>query len=102
MLADISALATRHSLLATSQPKPGVPSNMPVQAPGPQQTDASVDSRIESLCQRGCHEVRQAIATLERGGDLPETQGLTADGRRLLLGELQSVMAVYGNACRIG
>ncbi len=75
---------------------------MPLQALGRERPDALVESRIDSLCQQGCHRVRQAIATLEQGDELPETRDLTPDGRRLLLVELKSIMAVYGNACRIG
>jgi len=41
----------------------------------------------------------QSIAVLEQGGDLPETQGLSAEGCRWLLRELRQIMAVYTDRC---
>lgn len=61
-----------------------------------------IESRVESICQAGCRQVRQAIAALERGANLPETRDLDADERAALLAELKSIMAVYGDACPIG
>ena len=60
-----------------------------------------LESRLEAICQRGCQQVRQAIATLEQGGELPETRDLDAAERAWLLAELSTVMAVYGDRCRI-
>ena len=60
-----------------------------------------LESRLEAICQRGCQQVRQAIATLEQGGELPETYDLDAAERAWLLAELSTVMAVYGDRCRI-
>lgn len=74
---------------------------MPTEAHKPPRSDTGLDSRVESLCQQGCRQVRQSIATLEQGGELPETGGLTPVERARLLAELKSIMAVYGNACRI-
>jgi hypothetical protein len=61
-----------------------------------------VEARLETVCQRGCRQVRLDIAALEGGAEIPETLGLAPEERRLLLAELRAVMAVYGDACRIG
>jgi hypothetical protein len=74
---------------------------MPIEGHQPPRSDAHLDSRVEALCQRGCRQVRQSIATLEQGGDIPETGDLSSDERGLLLAELKSIMAVYGDTCRI-
>lgn len=60
-----------------------------------------VDARIEAVCRKGCRQVRQDIAALESGEQLPETLGLSEDECRFLLSELKQIMAVYGDACRI-
>jgi hypothetical protein len=60
-----------------------------------------VDARIEAVCSKGCSQVRQDIAALEAGAQLPETSGLSEEERSLLLGELKQIMAVYGDACRL-
>lgn len=75
---------------------------MPVQAIGHRPSGARVESLVEALCQQGCDRVRGIIATLERGGDLPEIRDLSQSERHALHAELVSIMAVYGNACRIG
>jgi hypothetical protein len=74
---------------------------MPSEGRQPPRPDARIDSRVESLCQKGCRQVRQCIARLEQGGELPETGGLTPDERARLLAELKAIMAVYGDTCRI-
>jgi len=58
-----------------------------------------LESRLEALCEKGCRRVWQDIDALERGEDLPETRGLGAEERRLLLRELKQVMAVYADRC---
>ncbi len=60
-----------------------------------------VDARLEALCRKGCSQVRQDIAALEAGAQLPKTAGLSDEELRLLLGELKQIMAVYGDACRL-
>lgn len=60
-----------------------------------------LESRLEAICQRGCQQVWSVIATLEQGGELPETHDLDAAERDWLLAELSTVMAVYGERCRI-
>ncbi len=67
--------------------------------PSPDQS--RIDARVEMLCQQGCRLVRIQIATLEAGGDIPETQDLDPCERALFLAELQQIMAVYGDACRL-
>ncbi len=54
---------------------------------------------LEALCEKGCRHVWQDIDVLERGEDLPETQGLGAEERSFLLRELKQVMAVYADRC---
>jgi hypothetical protein len=61
----------------------------------------ALEARIEAICARGCQRVRADIATLEQGGELPETRGLAASERGLILNELRQIMAVYGDRCRI-
>lgn len=58
-----------------------------------------IDQGIEQLCQKGCQSVREDIRLLERGVILPEIQDLDEMGRRLVLKELRSIMAVYGDVC---
>ncbi|MCG6940565.1 MAG: hypothetical protein LJE69_04880 [Thiohalocapsa sp.] len=58
-----------------------------------------LEVRVETICERGCREVWDAIDILEQDGDLPETQDLTAAERARVLAELKSVMAVYGQRC---
>ncbi|RKT46489.1 hypothetical protein [Thiocapsa rosea] len=60
-----------------------------------------VDARIEAVCSKGCSQVRQDIAALEAGAQLPETRDLSEEERGTLLRELKQIMAVYGDACRL-
>ncbi len=60
-----------------------------------------LESRLESICQKGCRLVWKDIARLERGEDLPETRGLSPTERGWLLMELKAVMAVYGERCSV-
>lgn len=50
---------------------------------------------VETLCQEGCNDVRQAIAQLEAGQSLPQLQGLSATEQQAVLAELKAIMAVY-------
>ncbi len=63
--------------------------------------DSRVEARVEALCQKGCRQVRRAIAALEAGAELPETEGLDPGARALVLADLKQIMAVYGDACRL-
>jgi hypothetical protein len=60
-----------------------------------------LEVRLESICEKGCKLVWDDIAILEQGGQLPETRDLDSNGRAWLLRELKSVMAVYGERCRL-
>ena len=50
---------------------------------------------VEQLCQCGCTDVRNTIALLETNQAVAQTEGLSAEERRLVLEELKSIMAVY-------
>ncbi len=58
-----------------------------------------IDQTIEQLCEKGCQSVREDIRLLERGVILPEIQDFDELGRKKVLQELQSIMAVYGDIC---
>jgi hypothetical protein len=60
-----------------------------------------IDQAVEILCTKGCANVREDIKLLQRGVVLPEIRDLDELSRRLVLRELQSIMAVYGDACPI-
>jgi hypothetical protein len=60
-----------------------------------------LEVRVETICERGCRRVWDAIDTLEQGVDLPETSDLDNAERAWVLAELKAVMAVYGERCRI-
>jgi hypothetical protein len=64
--------------------------------------DKRVLARVEAVCEKGCRSVREDIATLRRGESIPESAGLTRGERGQLLNELEQIMAVYGDTCRIG
>lgn len=59
------------------------------------------ESRLESLCAKGCRRVWQDIASLERGEELQETRDLTAAERKWLLAELKQIMSVYDGRCAV-
>ena len=63
--------------------------------------DPLLEVRVESICERGCRQVWEAIDLLEQDGDLPETQDLNPTERARVLAELKSVMSVYGQRCRL-
>jgi hypothetical protein len=54
---------------------------------------------VEELCLKGCQSVRQDIKLLKRGVVLPELEDFDEIGRQAILKELESIMAVYGDAC---
>ena len=58
-----------------------------------------IDRAVENLCLKGCVSVREDIKLLQRGVILPEILDLDELARRTVLKELQSIMAVYGDAC---
>lgn len=61
-----------------------------------------VEARVEAICQKGCRRVREDISALRRGETIPECLGLSPDECTSLLAELEQIMAVYGDTCRIG
>ncbi|MCP5142143.1 MAG: hypothetical protein H6926_06515 [Chromatiales bacterium] len=61
----------------------------------------AVEVVIEQMCQAGCKTVLQKIDAMERGEKIPECAGLGQDERHVVLHELKSIMAVYGNVCRL-
>lgn len=60
-----------------------------------------VEDVVEQMCQAGCKTVLQKIDALERGETIPECACLDCDSRHIVLHELKSIMAVYGNVCRL-
>ena len=60
-----------------------------------------IDRAIDRICDEGCRAVTRYIARLKNGEDHPHWRHLDIEERRILLRELESVMAVYGGCCRI-
>ena len=56
---------------------------------------------VEATCNKGCELVRHDIDNLQHGKTVPEILGLREDERQQVLKELQAIMAVYGDSCRI-
>lgn len=61
----------------------------------------SIEDCVEAICNKGCQAVRSDIDLLRRGGCTPELQGFSAADRQRVLKELQTIMDVYGDSCRI-
>ena len=59
-----------------------------------------VDACVEAICHLGCRTVRAIVTLLEQQQAVPELAELNAEERRMALGELRAIMAVYGVACR--
>ena len=62
---------------------------------------AKIEACVEAICNKGCRSVRADIRTLESGYPLAETEAFSDEERLLVLAELKSVMAAYGDTCRI-
>ncbi len=61
-----------------------------------------VDALVETLCEDGCRDVRAYIEALTCGGDLDgRAEHLSEEERLLLRDELQAIMKVYGDKCRL-
>ncbi|OOZ34321.1 hypothetical protein [Solemya velesiana gill symbiont] len=60
-----------------------------------------IDACVEAICNKGCQEVRQDISLLEQGDNPPELKNFTNEERMKVLTELKTIMAVYGDTCRI-
>lgn len=56
---------------------------------------------VEALCELGCRTVSSIIREMEHGAPPVQTAHLDADERRAVLAELKSIMAVYGERCRM-
>ena len=63
--------------------------------------DQRIADCLERLCQKGCLSVRADIQLLEQGKALPETEGMDQQEVQLVLRELKSIMAAYGDTCRV-
>jgi len=63
--------------------------------------NAAVEHSVEALCHKGCRQVWREIDALERGENLPETEGLSEQEKGQVLQELKAIMAVYGERCSI-
>ena len=60
-----------------------------------------VEKCVEVLCEKGCSSVREDLEKLESGKVLPETSNLSREELSKVVDELKSIMAVYGDSCRI-
>ena len=61
----------------------------------------NIDDCIEAICNKGCQAVRLDIQLLRQGRCMPELQGFSAADRQRVLKELEAIMKVYGDSCRI-
>lgn len=59
----------------------------------------SIEQHVEAICEKGCRSVREDIRLLSRGVVLPELRDLDELARQMVLKELRSIMAVYGDSC---
>jgi hypothetical protein len=80
-------------LLQIGQNVPAMPSKWEI--------NNGIEAKVEELCLKGCQSVREDIKLLQCGAVLPELQDFDALAREAVLRELQSIMAVYGDACPI-
>lgn len=60
-----------------------------------------VEQCVEVLCEKGCGSVREDLEKLEAGVKLPETEDLSKEELSRVVEELKSIMAVYGDSCRV-
>jgi hypothetical protein len=60
-----------------------------------------IDTCLESICNQGCRSVRSCIDALKAGRQPAETSALTPEERQELLHELEGIMAVYVDGCRL-
>lgn len=60
-----------------------------------------VDEVVEQICETGCRSVRKIIDSLEQGLPVELTAHLSEQARQEVCVELKSIMAVYGDQCRI-
>lgn len=60
-----------------------------------------VDRCLEALCEHGCRTVREYIDALRSDSELPEWSELDVAERGMLCQELEAIMSVYGDMCRL-
>jgi hypothetical protein len=60
-----------------------------------------IEPYVEAICEKGCRSVREDMRLLSQGVILPELKDLDEMARQLVLKELQSIMAVYGDGCPV-
>ncbi|MES9994252.1 MAG: hypothetical protein ABW098_20065 [Candidatus Thiodiazotropha sp.] len=60
-----------------------------------------IEQQVEAICEKGCRSVREDIRLLSRGVVLPELKDLDEPSRQMVLKELRSIMAVYGDGCPV-
>lgn len=63
--------------------------------------NATIDKHVEILCEQGCRAVLDYIEALQAGQSRPEFADLDAPERELLRRELQAIMSIYNNRCRL-
>lgn len=63
--------------------------------------NAAIDKQVETLCEQGCSAVLDYIEALQAGQTRPEFADLDSAERDLLRRELQAIMAIYNNRCRL-
>jgi hypothetical protein len=60
-----------------------------------------IEPYVEAICEKGCQSVREDMRLLSQGVILPELKELDEMARQMVLKELQSIMAVYGDGCPV-
>ncbi|MES9947127.1 MAG: hypothetical protein B6D77_18530 [gamma proteobacterium symbiont of Ctena orbiculata] len=60
-----------------------------------------IEPYIEAICEKGCKSVREDMRLLSQGVVLPELKDLDEIARQMVLKELRSIMAVYGDGCPV-
>lgn len=61
----------------------------------------TIEDCVEAICNKGCRAVQGDIELLRGGGCIPELDGFSEADRQRVLAELQSIMQVYGDGCRL-
>ena len=61
----------------------------------------NIEKTVEAICQKGCQAVRDDLVKLKAGQIPAETESLNHKERKAVYKELKSIMAVYGDACRV-
>lgn len=57
--------------------------------------ETDIQQCVDRLCEAGCERVYEYMEALRADRPIPEIGPLTPDERAAVLGELQSIMAVY-------